>query len=687
MIFSYNWLQEYVKEKLPRPQKLGEVLSFHAFEVEEVRKKNNDFILDIDITSNRVSDCSSHLGIARECCALLGFHLKVPDFGFKGKAMGKTGLKIEVEDKNACPRYTARVIKGTKVTASPSWLKKRLEICGLQSINNIVDIVNYVMLEIGQPLHVFDYNELKEATIRVRSAKKGETITSLDGQRFDLDKDVLIIADAKEPIAIAGIKGGEGPGVSDKTKAVVLESANFDSIIVRKASQKLKLRTDASWRFEHGIDPNLTEVGINRTTSLIKELAGAEAVSCLIDYYPQKRRSKIVKLDYDKIERLLGLKISQKEIIKIFERLEFKILKDSDVGLEVKIPTWRLDISIPEDLIEEIGRVYGYDKIQAIAPKAALIPPTRNLEIFWEEFSKDVLKESGFSEVYNYSFISQKRANLFNYKSSDLLEIENPLSENQRYLVPSLIPNILENTKENFKHFNSFKIFELGKTYCEKRDKEKIESPVSERRKLVGVIAHKREKDIFYQLKGVIDFLLEKMAISDIWYNDFQLQPDGKNLSVWDIQRLAEIRTGDKKIGFLGYPSSKILKSLKLEGTIVMFDIDFDLLQTLASEEHEYQVISPYPSATRDLAILVPFSVNVVDVLNIINREGGKLVRDVDLFDIYKGEELPEGKKNLAFHIVYQAEDRTLDSREIKQLQQKIIKGIEQNPGWEVRKK
>lgn len=668
MIFSYNWLKDYVK--LPKPDKLAEILTMHSFEVEEVKKSGKDWILDIDVLPDRAPDCFSHIGIAREVAAISNLKIKELDFKTKeSKEKAKDFISIEIKDKNDCSRYTARVMTDVKVGPSPKWIQERLKVCGLRPINNIVDIANYVMLESGQPLHAFDLDKIDEKKIIVRRAKKGEKIVSLDDQKYDLDEDILIIADKQGPLAIAGIKGGRKAEIGKNTKTIVLESANFDSKIIRQASKNIGLRTDASWRFENGIDPNLTETAINRLAYLIAETAKAKTAAGLIDFYPKKALTKKIRLNQDYIRSLLGQDISLKEIKDILIRLGFKVKGGGEIKLEVEVPSFRLDISIAEDLIEEIGRIYSYDRIPAVFPVSSLIPPKRNFEIFWEDMSKNILKEAGFSEVYNYSFIGDKEANTFKY--SDAVELENPISLDYKYLRPSLIPNLIKNVESNFKYFDKVKIFELGKIF----------SP--EKRMLTCVIAQKHGQDAFYELKGIIDLLLNKLGISDISYDDYEQTPEQSSMIIWDSKRSAEIKVGGEEIGFLGDISKDVLN--KIKGEVALFDIDFEKLQQLVSEEHEYQPISQHPSAVRDIAVLVPHDVKVVDVLNRINNIGGKLIRDIDLFDIYHGEEISQGKKNLAFHIIYQAEDRTLTAKEIDKIQNKIIKTLEKDPEWEVR--
>ena len=693
MVFSYNWLQSFFKRKLPAPEKLAELLTIHSFEVVKVKNENKDWILDIDVLPNRGPDCFSHIGIAKEIAAITGLSFLEPvskikedpegkpsaSYGASKKLKAKDFIAVEVKDKKACPRYTARVITDVKVKSSPKWIQDRLKVCGLRPINNIVDIANYVMLETGQPLHAFDGEKLAGKKIIVRFAEEGEKITTLDEEKYDLDKNILVIADAKSPLAIAGIKGGKIPEIDEKTKIIVLESANFNSRVIRRESKRIDLKTDASWRFEHGIDPNLTEFAIVRASHLIQEIAGGKVAQGLIDFYPKKVLPKKIRLDLDYIKSLLGIEISKKEIIKILKNLEFTVKELPKNALDVLISTRRIDVLIPEDLIEEIGRIHGYQKIPARFPVSLMIPPKRNLDIFWEDMTKDFLKEAGFTEVYNYSFISEKDAEIFKYKKKELVELENALSSEFQYLRPSLIPDLLKNIERNIRDFSEIKIFELGRTFTLWQAQDKIR----EKRMLTGVMTG----DTFYHAKGTIDLLLNKLGISDVWwYDEYKATPEESKLSLWQAKKCAEIKINHQEIGFLGEISPKILDDLKIKGKICVFDIDFEKLSKLASEEHEYRPISRFPAAVRDIAVLVPRLVRVEEVLNKIEEAGGNLIRDIDLFDIYEGEELPEDKKNLAFHIIYQSENRTLSSEEIDEIQNKIISALEEDPEWQVRK-
>jgi len=642
MKISYNWLQSFFKKKLPVPEKLADLLTMHSFETELIEKKGQDYLLDVDVLPNRAHDCLSHLGIAREIGALLKYPFEIVDYAKKikvnQKELIKNLVKIEVKDKNLCPRYTARALINIKVGTSPKWIQERLEVCGLRPISNIVDIANYVMLETGQPLHAFDADKLKAKgeikTIIVRRAKKGEKITTLDDEKYDLDENILVIADEKNPVCIAGIKGGQGPGVDGQTNQIILEAANFSSQVIRHGSQQLNLKTDASWRFEHQLDPNLTEEAIALAACLIQEIAGGEILDGIVDAYPIKTKPKKVKLDIKRVKSLLGVGIPAKEIKSILERLGFQVRSQ-----EVIVPTRRLDVAIPEDLIEEIGRLYGFEKISSQMPTATLIPPVRNEDLIYQNKVRDILTNLGFNEAYNYSFVNEKG-----------IEVLNPVSQEQKYLRPNLAINLIKNVKENKKYFKEVRLFEIGNVF--KKNKNKV----IEKKKL-GVVSFPAD---FYRLKGVIDTLLNKLRITDVWYDE----ATEKNIR-------AEVKVGNDLLGWMN------------DNT---FELDFEKIVELATEERTYLAPSKYPAVVRDVALLVERGTKVIEVLNLINAAGGHLVRDVDLFDMYEGEEIPQGKKNLAFHIIYQSDDHTLTDKEVNKLQEKIINALDKEGGWEVRR-
>ncbi|MEK7103781.1 MAG: phenylalanine--tRNA ligase subunit beta, partial [Patescibacteria group bacterium] len=430
MKFSYNWLKEYIDGKLPDAKTLGEILMFHSFELESVEKIGKDWVLDIDVLPNRAHDCLSHIGIAREIVAILGLKLKMPLASQKEDKNLKIRdlLRAEVEEIDDCPRYGAIYLKDIQVKDSPVWLKERLKSLGLQSINNIVDAINYIMLETGQPLHAFDADKLGKQ-IFIRRAGKGEDIKTLDKDKkaLALDENMLVIADLRKPVAIAGIKGGEETGIDKNTKNIVVEAANFNPILIRKTSQKLKLKTDASWRFENGIDPNLIDFSLNRVAYFLQKVAGGKLACGKEDIYPKKILPKKIKLETEYAGRLLGFEISKSQCVKILNSLGFVCNDAGPKHILVECPTRRIDVVLQEDLVEEIGRIVGYQSIQSVFPKVAIALPKRNDEFFWQDNAKKVMKELGFCESYNYSFIGEKEREGFNWPLKNLFEIENPI--------------------------------------------------------------------------------------------------------------------------------------------------------------------------------------------------------------------------------------------------------------------
>ncbi len=684
---SFSWLKDYLNKRDLDPKTVAELLTMHSFEVESAEKKGSDWILDIDILPNRASDCLSHLGIAREIALLTKSKLRLPPLeqGSSKKVKKAKQLKIKVSNKEDCSRYSLKLFFDLEIKDSPLWMRKRLEACGLQPINNIVDTTNYLMLETGQPMHAFDLDELSEE-ITIRRAKRGEKIKTLAGQVYTLDPDMLLITDSQGGLGLAGIKGGERGMITKKTKNIAVEMANFNAPLIRKASKKLKLRTDASWRFENGISPELIDFAEKRLSYLIKMTAGGKASKGLIDYYPQKQKTRKINLNLDYLKSLLGYPFKKKEVLKILTSLGCFISQEKKKNsIIVTVPKRRLDLVIQEDLIEEVGRIFGYQRMPALLPKTVLIPPERNESLFWEKKVKYLLREKNFSEVYNYSFISEDDRSLCGWPPESLLAVANPVSSFNKYLRPSLIPNLLKNTRDNLKHFKELKIFELGKIF-QRVNQKKIDPQRMEQIMLSGLITARDMKDDgFYRLKGVLDSLFNGLGISEVWYDEYKAEPKNSKKWFWHPGKTAEIKIADRRIGFLGQVHPRLGNDFAIEPKVFLFEIDFGRLAQLASEEQLYQAVSFHPAAVRDLAVLVPQGTKVVEVLNVINRAGGVLVQDVDLFDIYQGDKISQGRKNLAFHIIYQSSQKTLSSKEITEVHKKIIRALEENLEWTVR--
>lgn len=620
MIFSYNYLQSFFKEKLPTPTKIAEILTMHAFENEYIEKRGNDYILSIDVLPDRAGDCLSHIGLARELSVLLSMKAVYPKA--KIKETLKEKLPIVIKNDDDCLRYTASIIKDVKVTESPKSMKERLEVCGINSINNIVDITNYTMLETGQPMHAFDYDKIVGG-ITIRRAKKGEKISLLGEKEYLLDESILVIADDEAPLAIAGIKGGKKAEITKETKNIVLESANFSPKLISQTARRLNIRTDASIRFEQNIDPNLTSSAIERAVDLIGLPSSPK-----IDVYRNKLKPWSIKINVDDINNTLGINIPEKEIIKILTKLGFTV-KD---GLMIEVPTYRQDIVIPENITEEIGRVYGYDKIPLTLPSFSN-PAQTNYDIFWQNKTRDTMKELQYSEIYSYSFIGDQEKDDFNLT---VRKIINPVSSYYKYLRPTIIPQLINITKENLKYFDKVKIFELGKVF------DKKEALV-----LSGAISGNN----YLGVKSDILALFNSLGISKVSFTK------------------EEIKIAKDVIGKIGIKSG-----------ITFFEFDFDKIQKNAIDNREYKHVSYHPIATRDISGLIDENVEIEDIISKI--ENIDLVKSVEVFDIFKGKNVPSGKKSISLRIDLQSEEKTLDGETID----KIIIKIKKTINWEERK-
>lgn len=651
---SYSWLNSFFKRPLPQPEKLAEILTMHSFENESIEKKKNDWILNLDVLPDRGGDCFSHLGIARECAALLNLKMSFPLIKIKeGKEKVSSFLKVEVKDKN-CQRYSARVITNVSVGPSPKIIQDRLINCGVNPINNIVDAANYVMLELGQPLHAFDYDKIQGKKIIVRKAKPNESVVLLNNNEYVLDKKTMVIADEKDVLAIAGIKGGKKAEISKETKTIVLESASFESKTIGQTARRLNLRTDASARFEHILDPNLTEIALNRASQLIVEWAKGEIAKGIIDIYPEKVKPKKINLEFGLVNKVLGITVPQNEAIGILNRLGIKVLAKTKESILLEVPTFRQDLAIAENIIEEIGRVYGYEKIPSLLPPIKDYPIKRNKLNLFLDRARNALKELRFTEVYNYSFIGDEEKNKYQLEPEEIL---NPTSSFSKYLRPSLIPLLEKNLEENLKWFEEVKIFEAGKVFFSQGEK------IGEKTMLSGGVSfgENRQKE-FLRLKGEVIFLLNQLGIKNVVF--------AKTSS-----NLLEIIINKEKVG-------KII----VADRGFFFEFDFDVLIKYANDQKEYEKISYHPPAIRDISGTVDEKVSLEKLKEKIRQGGSGLIKDLEVFDVYQGPGIGKGKKSVSFHIIFQSEEKTLDSNEIDKIQKEIIKILSEQLGWEERK-
>ena len=628
MIISYKWLQTYFENPLPSPDKVAETLTFGVFEVESTEKKGDDTIFDVKVLPDRAHDCLSHRGIARELASLLRMPLKAESAGVSQEEHD-TNFHIAVEDTTLCRRYAGRVVRGIKVGLSPKWLCERLESIGQRSVNNVVDATNYVMFDIGQPLHAFDKDKLSEGGIFVRSAKTGERITTLDGKEVFLDEGMLVIADTEAPLAIAGVKGGIKAEVGERTTTIVLEAANFDPALVRKTSRRLDIMTDSSKRFEHEITPELAGEAMERVTALIVQVAGGQetTVERTIDAYPKPQETRTIAMTPADANRLLGTQLSKEQMGMLLLQLQFSFVKEKDSDIfSVTIPAERLDIKEKADIVEDIGHVYGYENIPSVVPTEGVAAV--NKKFYCMNVIRGALVKEGFSEVYGYTFSAEGE-----------VELENPLARDRSFLRANLTDGILGVLSKNAMNASilgkeSMMVFEFGTVFHKTGEKILL---------AVGVHHLKKTKE------GVLRVILAQLA-EEIGAPSLPVI-GGYNLS--DGMREVVVIDMDALVAALPEP----------EGTYLFPE----------SASLQYKPFSPYPFIARDIAVWVPEGTAQSAVTDIILAECGALiVQGPTLFDEFK----KDGKVSYAFRFVFQSQERTLTDEEVNMVMERIYSQI-----------
>ncbi|MFA6096454.1 MAG: phenylalanine--tRNA ligase subunit beta [Candidatus Paceibacterota bacterium] len=631
----------------------------------------DDAIFEIAILPNRAHDLLSHMGVAREAGALTNAKLKIKNEKLRTETSNSSeSLKVEIIDEDLCRRYSAAIVKGIEIKPSPKWLKKRLESVGVRSINNIVDITNYVMFYLGQPMHAFDADKLNGKII-VRKAKKGEKILALDDKEYELSENDLVIADEQKPIAIAGVMGGSETAVSDRTKNIIFESANFLGVNIRKTSQRLKLSSESSYRFEREIDPELTLQAIGMAIALTKELAGGEAIEPIVDAYLKPVSNKKISFDYGRVEKLLGISIAQEKAKEILEGLGFAVLQNGE-NMEVTVPTFRIDVERANDIIEEIARINGYENIPEVPSNVQMRSVKQDKEMILEKGMRLVMEGLGFTEAYNYSFLSERDINGMGLKKDDHYELQNPLSDDHRFLRTTLAFGLIKNAGLNSKYRDNFRIFEVGREYLMTG-----QDLPEERKVLAAILADKNAKtDLFYDLKGKVDVLLRKFGFEKAIYKEIQ-SPE----SFWHKGRSAEIAADGKIVGRLGEINPMTLNFFDAGCRAAYFELYVVDVVGLGRDEKRYKQINRLPSVQLDLAIVFDESIKWDDIRRIIMKADNALIRNVETFDVYRGKGLEKGKKSVAFRITYQAQDRTLKDEEAKAVQDKVVKELDKIGG------
>jgi len=638
----------------------------------------SDYIFEIGLTPNR-SDAASHLGVARDVAAYLRKGFELPAVATVGFDDSRNEIKVSIEDPVACPRYTSLTIQGIRVKESPDWLKSRLLAIGVRPINNIVDITNYVLHELGQPLHAFDADQIAGKHIHVKTLAEGTPFVTLDEVERKLLPADLMICDSEKALCIAGVFGGLSSGIKDSTTSVFLESAYFNAVSVRKTSKYHGLKTDASFRFERGTDPDITVFALQRAAKLILEIAGGEVVGGISDIYPNPVKPFPVSVAYRNVQRLIGKEISKEEIKTIIEALGIKVLEQSDEGLELEVPPYRVDVTREVDIVEEVLRLYGYNNIEISQQiKASLnTSPKPDRELIENQVS-DLLIGNGFHEILNNSLTKIAYAD----RPDEAVRIINPLSSDLDTMRQSLLYSGLEVIAYNQKRkFPDLKLFELGKVYS------KGGNGYVENKRLAlfitGELSRKQwnntdEKASFFDLKGMVDGILDRLNIKKLQIRDVAAGAFSYGLTY---------AKGEQVYVDFGVIDKKVLKMTDVQGEVLYADFNWDLiLKSTVKNKIIYKEVSKFPSVRRDLAILVDEGVSFLSLKSIAEKTEKKILREVNVFDVYQGDKLPKGKKSYALSFIFQDEEKTLTDKQIDLVIQKFILNFEKELDAEIRK-
>ena len=636
-----------------------------------------DTVLDLELTPNRL-DCLSLLGVAHEVAALTGKKVKEPEANYKeaGAPIAEQ-VNISVADPDLCRRYTASLLQGVKIGPSPQWLQDRLTRAGLRPINNVVDVTNFVMMEYNQPLHAFDHDLIKDATVIVRRARPGESLTTLDGVERKLSVENLVIADANDPIGLGGVIGGANSEISDATVNVLLESATFNGANNRETAQSMGLRTEATLRFEKGLRPELAPIALRRATGLIQEVAGGTVAPGIVDVLSDEGAdAPVVPLSSENIKRILGMEVDLKQVQEILDALGFTWESAGDGELKVTVPYWRNDVNIEEDLVEEVVRSIGYDSVPATMLSSP-IPSQQPVPIIGlRDQVKDLLAAAGIQEVINYPLVTLQQLEPFDplVRTNLPLRVANPLSSDREYLRTTLLFSVLANLASNQGHSaGPFRLFEAGRVF-ESGGKDLPE----EREIVAGVLAGLRQEPSwledeslldFYDAKGVAESVLDRLGVAVTY--------EPVDNPAFHPGRCAAIKAGDAVLGMVGEVHPSIRERLGLEQPqVAVFELYLNpILAALPQSLRQFEALPRYPSATRDLALVMPTDVTAGQVTQLILRHRG--VDRAELFDIYAGESIAEGSKSLAFHVYFQARDRTLTNEEVDRSLDGLLRTLE----------
>ena len=667
MKISLDWLSDYVEIKASAEQ-LAEILSRSGFPTEGIEYLDNDSVIDIEVTSNR-GDCLSIIGIAREVAAVTDRELKLPQVGFETVSRNINELvSVKIAEPELCGRYTGRIIEGVKTAPAPAWMAKRLEACGLRSVNNVVDATNYAMLETGQPPHGFDYDKISSAAIIVRKAKKGETLVSIDGTKCQLDNEMLIIADSDGPVAIAGVMGGLETEVCSTTKTVLLEDASFDPVTVRSTGRKLALTSESAFRFERIVDIEMIDWASRRTAALIQQVAGGKVVEGIIDVYPEKPQRKTVTLRLSRLKKILGIKVPKDDANAILSRLCFEPKAVSDDTISCSVPSWRSDIYREADLIEEVARIYGYDKIPTerkirieVAPVDRRQKASSAVGIF--------LNGCGFYETINVTFVGKKEAELISgLDAAEHLGVTDVTRKTANLLRSSLVGSLLGILESNYNIGNKpCKIFELANTFI------KTKQGHFEATKLTLLC----DSDLSF-LRGTVEGAIRNInKAGRVEFRPAEICWAGTG---------AEILIDDKIVGCAGTICEKVAKAFGLEDVgISAAELDFDSLISDESEIVKMKPLPKFPAISRVLSLIVDEQKIWADITATINRKTVKELENIGFEGIYRGKPIEPGKKSVTVSLRFRDEDGTLTHEQVDQFEKNIVAELAGTIGAQLR--
>jgi phenylalanyl-tRNA synthetase beta chain len=691
MLVSYEWLSQYVDLAGITPEEVAQAFNRAGIEVEEISARDQgvsdkDQVLHLQLTPNR-ADCLGMLGIAYEVAALFDRELTLPTVSVQSAQAKRFPVKITLASAEDCPLYAAQVVHSCKVGPSPQWLQNRLIAVGIRPINNIVDITNYVMIETGQPLHAFAYEQMAGGNILVRRAYTKEAIVTLDGVRRECDPETLLITDGHRPLALAGVMGGASSEVTAATTSILIEAASFNPAFIRKTVRRLRLRSEASHRFEKGVDPARVIPALARAVQLLQQVAGGTVGSDLVIKRVEEIDDMVVPLRHERLLHLLGVQVEQEEVLAIFRRLRFPVTLQHDV-YQVQVPSRRSDISVEVDLIEEVARMVGYDRIPAILPWGQLLPGGFTREQRGRRMIRHTLRHLGMDEVVTYSLTSEQAETEVSRLGQEVTSIHltMPLSHEHAVLRTSLLPSLIRTAQYNRNHGNvRVEIFEMGRIYITS-DKRLTRLP-EERWELAGLVVGEAAPTLwkqqvqaadFFGVKGRLEAFFTRLGIQDV---RFQTAP---TLQGFHPGRAAELQHRGEVMGVMGQLHPKLAQAHDL-GDAIVFQLDLSNVLAAMQAQITYMPVPRFPAVMRDVALIVDEDVAVSQVEAGIRDAAKELLESVTLFDVFTGAQLGAGKKSIAFSIVYRAKDRTLIDEEVQAIHHRVVSYLEEILGAKLR--